>query len=99
MKLTTCEPHAPKSIPVSAQLFSSSSSPSEPCKLAYQPFALRADPSRPKQQEAFRADLNVRLLCPDCQNENVQLVEEFGSGDLVCGECGALGAREGGGTS
>jgi transcription elongation factor Elf1 len=55
---------------------------------SYSPFALRADPTRPVKQEAFRADLNVRLVCPDCQNENVQLVEEFGSGDLVCGECG-----------
>lgn len=54
------------------------------------PFALRADPTKPQKEAEFRADLNVRLICPDCQNENVQLVEEFGSGDLVCGECGAF---------
>lgn len=52
------------------------------------PFALRVDPTKPPQPEQFRADLNVRLTCPDCQDENVQLVEEFGSGDLVCGGCG-----------
>lgn len=55
-----------------------------------QPFALRADPNAAPRVEQFRADLNVRLTCPDCQDENVQLVEEFGSGDLVCGGCGAL---------
>ncbi|KAI5477493.1 transcription initiation factor TFIIB [Pseudohyphozyma bogoriensis] len=54
------------------------------------PFALRADPTRPAKEEAFRADLNVRLVCPDCQDDQVQLVEEFGSGDLVCGGCGLV---------
>ncbi|ORY77992.1 transcription initiation factor IIB [Leucosporidium creatinivorum] len=59
-----------------------------------QPFALRADPNAAPRVEQFRADLNVRLTCPDCQDENVQLVEEFGSGDLVCGGCGlVLGDR------
>ncbi|KAM0748972.1 transcription initiation factor IIB [Meredithblackwellia eburnea MCA 4105] len=55
-----------------------------------QAFALRADPSKPAKEEAFREDLNVRLICPDCQNDQVQLVEEFSSGDLVCGECGLV---------
>ena len=53
-----------------------------------QPFALRQDPTQAPKPQAFRADLNVRLVCPDCQDENPQLVEEFGSGDLVCGGCG-----------
>lgn len=56
--------------------------------LGQTPFALRADPNQAPKVEQFRADLNVRLTCPDCQDENVQLVEEFGSGDLVCGGCG-----------
>ncbi|KAG0140816.1 hypothetical protein CROQUDRAFT_725958 [Cronartium quercuum f. sp. fusiforme G11] len=38
------------------------------------------------QKEAvFRQDLNVRLGCPDCRS--CTLVEEFSSGDLVCGTC------------
>lgn len=55
---------------------------------AMQPFARRADPLQGPAKEQFRADLNVRLVCPDCQDDNVQLVEEFASGDLVCGGCG-----------
>ena len=51
-------------------------------------FALRTDPNKAAKEEAFRADLNVRLVCPDCQEENPNLIEEFGSGDLVCGGCG-----------
>lgn len=42
------------------------------------------------QKEDFRADLNLRLLCPDCKNDPPNLVEEFASGDLVCGDCGLV---------
>jgi len=39
-------------------------------------------------------DLAVRLICPDCKDPNPKIVEEFGSGDLVCGDCGlVLGDR------
>lgn len=55
-----------------------------------QAFALRVDPNRAAREEEFRADLNVRLVCPDCQEENPNLIEEFGSGDLVCGGCGLV---------
>lgn len=51
-------------------------------------FALRVDPFAPAKEEDFRQDLNVRLTCPDCGPVNPSLIEEFGSGDLVCGNCG-----------
>lgn len=39
-------------------------------------------------------DLAVRLICPDCQDSNPNIVESFASGDLVCGNCGmVLGDR------
>lgn len=39
-------------------------------------------------------DLAVRLICPDCQDPNPNIVESFASGDLVCGNCGmVLGDR------
>jgi hypothetical protein len=52
------------------------------------PFQLKRDPNAPVEPEAFRQDLNVRLTCPDCGDAG-SLVEEFSSGDLVCGGCGA----------
>ncbi|GAA5825979.1 hypothetical protein JCM11251_000076 [Rhodosporidiobolus azoricus] len=54
-----------------------------------QAFQLKRDPNAPTAPEAFRQDLNVRLVCPDC-GEGTQLVEEFSSGDLVCGGCGLV---------
>jgi len=35
-------------------------------------------------------DLAIRLICPDCQNLVPNIREEFGSGDLVCGDCGLI---------
>ncbi|VDB84985.1 unnamed protein product [Peniophora sp. CBMAI 1063] len=35
-------------------------------------------------------DLAVRLICPDCRNPRPDLVEEFSSGDIVCGSCGLV---------
>lgn len=57
-----------------------------------QPFPLAA----PKGPTAptYGPDLSVRLICPECRDPNPQIVEEFGSGDLVCGNCGlVLGDR------
>lgn len=56
-------------------------------KMQGQAFALKVDPDAPQKEAAFRQDLNVRLVCPDCADDS-QLVEEFSSGDLVCGNCG-----------
>ncbi|CAG8508551.1 5193_t:CDS:1 [Acaulospora morrowiae] len=42
----------------------------------------------------FQPDLNIRLICPDCKNPNPKIIEEYASGDMVCGECGlVLGGR------
>lgn len=57
-----------------------------------QPFPL-AQPAI-AQKQSFAPDLAVRLICPDCRDPNPNIVEEFGSGDLVCGNCGlVLGDR------
>lgn len=62
--------------------------------MAYaQPFPL-AQPLQKPQQPTFGPDLAVRLICPDCRDPNPNIIEEFSSGDLVCGTCGlVLGDR------
>jgi TFIIB zinc-binding len=62
--------------------------------MAYaQPFPLAAPPTK-TVQPSFGPDLAVRLICPECRDPNPNIVEEFGSGDLVCGNCGlVLGDR------
>ncbi|KAJ7682310.1 cyclin-like protein [Mycena polygramma] len=60
-----------------------------------QPFPLAA-PQAPKIQASscYGPDLSVRLICPDCRDTNPEIAEEFGSGDLVCRNCGlVLGGR------
>jgi len=58
-----------------------------------QPFPLAAGAQK-TQQPTFGPDLAVRLICPECRDPNPNIVEEFGSGDLVCGSCGlVLGDR------
>ena len=63
--------------------------------MAYsQPFPLAAPHSKAAKELSYGPDLAVRLICPDCRDPNPQIVEEFGSGDLVCGACGlVLGDR------
>ena len=47
-----------------------------------------------KPQESWRENLNMQLMCPDCKEYPPNLVEEFSSGDMVCGSCGlVLGDR------
>lgn len=47
-----------------------------------------------KAPKQFLPDLNVRLVCPDCQTIPPNITEEFASGDLVCADCGlVLGDR------
>ncbi|KAN0097032.1 Cyclin-like protein [Tylopilus felleus] len=58
-----------------------------------QPFPLAANAQK-VQQPTYGPDLAVRLICPDCRDPNPNIVEEFGSGDLVCRGCGlVLGDR------
>ena len=63
--------------------------------MAYsQPFPLAAPQTKAAKEISFGPDLAVRLICPDCRDPNPHIVEEFGSGDLVCGACGlVLGDR------
>lgn len=63
--------------------------------MAYsQPFPLAAQHQLPPPPPTYGPDLAVRLICPDCQDENPNIIEEYGSGDLVCGTCGlVLGDR------
>lgn len=63
--------------------------------MAYsQPFPLAQGKAAPQLQPTYGPDLSVRLICPDCRDPNPNIVEEFGSGDLVCGSCGlVLGDR------
>ncbi|TFK43809.1 cyclin-like protein [Crucibulum laeve] len=60
-----------------------------------QPFPLAAPQIKgPAPPPTFGPDLAVRLICPECRDPNPNIVEEFGSGDLVCGNCGlVLGDR------
>ncbi|KAF2735016.1 transcription initiation factor-like protein iib [Polyplosphaeria fusca] len=44
----------------------------------------------PVQPEEWQENLNVKLLCPDCREDPPNLVEEFSSGDVVCGSCGRV---------
>ncbi|GAA5934825.1 transcription factor SUA7 [Sporobolomyces koalae] len=57
-------------------------------------FALKLDPAAAAALAAqkaaeFHQDLNVRLTCPDCKDDT-ELLEEYSSGDLVCGNCGLV---------
>ena len=38
-------------------------------------------------------NLNIHLICPDCRETPPNIVEEFSSGDMVCGTCGKLGLK------
>ncbi|CAG8724180.1 10511_t:CDS:2, partial [Funneliformis mosseae] len=38
----------------------------------------------------FRPDLNISLICPECRNSQANLIEEYSSGDIVCGDCGLV---------
>lgn len=63
--------------------------------MAYaQPFPLAAPHDLPPTKPTYGPDLAVRLICRECQDPNPDIIEEFGSGDLVCGQCGlVLGDR------
>tara|TARA_R110002003_G_scaffold121_29_gene10894 strand:- start:1160 stop:2257 length:1098 start_codon:yes stop_codon:yes gene_type:complete len=51
-------------------------------------------PSLTREEEEWREDLNVTMMCPDCREMPPNLVEEFSNGDTVCASCGrVLGER------
>jgi len=49
--------------------------------------ALQNAQPQPPKEEPFRLNLNVTLMCPECKDSS-NIVEEFSSGDMVCGNCG-----------
>ena len=47
-----------------------------------------------KPEEPWRENLNMQMICRECKEVPPNLVEEFSSGDMVCGSCGlVLGDR------
>jgi transcription initiation factor TFIIB len=48
------------------------------------------EPVEQPQAQEWREDLNVIFMCPDCKELPPNLVEEFSSGDTVCGSCGRV---------
>ncbi|CAZ83895.1 cyclin-like protein [Tuber magnatum] len=48
----------------------------------------------PPPEKPWEANHNVSVMCPDCREVPANIVEEFSSGDMVCGSCGlVLGDR------
>ena len=54
--------------------------------------ALQGGAPVPKE-EPFRPNLNVTLMCPECKDGS-NIVEEFSSGDMICGNCGMFPIHE-----
>ncbi|KAL2267102.1 hypothetical protein VTJ83DRAFT_4379 [Remersonia thermophila] len=50
-------------------------------------FSAFENPQSAKKEE-WKEDLNVILVCPECKEHPPNLVEEYSSGDVVCGSCG-----------
>jgi len=44
----------------------------------------------PVVDNEWQDDLNVHIICPDCQESPPNLVEEFSAGDTICGSCGRV---------
>ena len=53
------------------------------------PFEVFAAENAVKEGE-FKEDLNNYLICKDCKEFPPNLIEEFSSGDMVCGSCGLV---------
>jgi len=55
------------------------------------PGEVPAEPPLAEQQPpAWEQNLNIHLICPECQEVPPNLVEEFSSGDTVCASCGLV---------
>ena len=54
------------------------------------PGALPAPEPQPKQEEEWRENLNVRLICKECREDPPELFEDHASGDLICASCGLV---------
>jgi len=53
-----------------------------------QAFPLAAASQAHKQN--FGPDLAIHLICRQCKDPVPNIVEQFGSGDLVCADCGLI---------
>ncbi|KAF1812823.1 cyclin-like protein [Eremomyces bilateralis CBS 781.70] len=42
------------------------------------------------QEEKWRENLNITMMCPECKEFPPNIVEEFSAGDLICGSCGLV---------
>ncbi|MCJ1244759.1 transcription initiation factor IIB [Trapelia coarctata] len=49
-------------------------------------------PVKPEQpdEEPWQENLNTQMICHHCKETPPNLVEEFSSGDMVCGSCGTV---------
>ena len=47
-------------------------------------------PPQGKYGQPVAANLAVRHLCPNCRTDPPNIIEEYSSGDLVCGDCGTI---------
>ena len=48
------------------------------------------DAPKPEKEEEWRENLNVRLICKDCQEDPPDLYEDHASGDMICASCGLV---------
>jgi transcription initiation factor TFIIB len=49
------------------------------------------EPAKQKQQDdEWRENLNVRMICHECREDPPNLVEDHASGDMVCSTCGLV---------
>ncbi len=47
-------------------------------------------PTRNMQNSVRRTEITNKVICPQCRTPTPNLIEEFSSGDLVCGDCGTV---------
>lgn len=43
-----------------------------------------------RQKSSHTADLNYKVICPECQNPTPNLEEDFAAGDVICRDCGSV---------
>lgn len=48
------------------------------------------EPAARPQEEEWRENLNVKLICRDCREDPPELFEDHASGDLICANCGLV---------
>ncbi|KAI5847901.1 hypothetical protein DFP73DRAFT_577751 [Morchella snyderi] len=46
-------------------------------------------PAKPKQPK-WTLDVSVKIVCPYCREDPPNLIEEYSSGDTICGSCGLV---------